>query len=166
MPFFTVHYRFSQRFPFSAREVYDWSTDFQADDIARMGKEGIRSVERLDETTIILTDKIKEATRSITKVRLVKLYPEMMMWTNTRISEEGRHSQFIYQMVPEGKGSRLEFTGAQVDEAPRRPTSAKLSAIARGYEETDSLTWVRLAKSLEEEFSQRRSPGASGNRAH
>ena len=164
MTFFTIHYRFSQRFPFSAKEVYDWSTDFRADDITRMQKKGERTVEKLDDTTIILTDTTKEASGPVTKVRMVKLYPEIMMWTNTRISEVGRHSQFIYQVVPEGKGSRLDFTGAQVDEGPKRPTKPQVLAIAREYAKADSLTWGYLAKALEDDLGPRRSPGTSRSR--
>lgn len=168
MVLFTVHYRFSQRFPFPARQVYDWSTDFREDDVARMHKKGRREVEKLDDSTLILTDETFENGRKVRKVRLVRLYPEQMMWTNTRLSEEGKHSQFIYQVVPEGrKASRLDFIGAQVDEAPnRRPTSKEIGELSKAYAKADALSWVYLSEALEQDLAgPRGTRGTSGSRA-
>lgn len=166
MPRYTVHYRFSQRFPFPGRDAYVWSTDFRGDDIPLTGRRGTREVERLDESTLILTDTLKEGGKSETKVRLVRLYPDILTWTNTRLSETGKHSQFLYQIVPEGvKASRLEFTGAQIDEAARLPTKSELAAIGKSYAETDALIWVRLAEAMESDLGPRRPRGTSRNRA-
>ena len=166
MPRYTVHYRFSQRFPFPAGDAYAWSTDFHADDVTLMGEEGTRKVDRIDDSTFILADTQKRAERPETKVRLVRLYPELLMWTNTRISEAGKHSQFIYQIAPEGvKGSRLEFTGAQLDEAARQPSKAELAAAAKRYAETDALAWMHLAEAMKKDLAPTRSRGTSRKRA-
>ena len=166
MPRYTVHYRFSQRFPFPAGDAYAWCTDFQVGDVALMGEQGTRRVERIDDSAFILADTQKRGERSETKVRLVRLYPELLMWTNTRISEAGKHSQFIYQIVPEGaKGSRLEFTGAQLDEAARQPSKAELAAAAKRYAENDALVWTHLAEAMGKDLAPMRSRGASRDRA-
>ena len=165
MPRFTVHYSFSQKFPFPAGEVYAWSTDYRPEDIDLSGREGKREIERIDDSTLILTDTVKQAGVSRTKVRLIRLFPDILTWTNTRLSEEGRHSQFIYKIVPDGPGSsRLDFSGAQLDESPKAPSSSQLSALARRYSEADERIWVNLAAALEKDLGPRRSRGTSGSR--
>jgi hypothetical protein len=163
---YTVHYTFNQSFPFPAREVYEWSTDFREDDWPRTGGQGTRKVEKLDDTTIILTDTRDEGGKPVTKVRLVRLFPAMNMWTNTRISKLGKHSQFIYQIVPDGpSASHLVFSGAQIESARTRPSTSKVAASAKKYTELDSLIWVNLAAAMEKDLGPRRSRGTSGNRA-
>jgi hypothetical protein len=163
---YTVYYFFSQHFDFPARDVYEWSTDFRTDDLARMGEEGSRKVEKLDEATLVLTDTVVTDGKKVTKKRLVRLFPDTHFWTNTRLSRVGRHSQFIYQVVAEGEdASRLEFTGALVKDAPRKPSSAQMAALSKKYADEDSAAWVNLAAAMKKELAPRRSRGASGNRA-
>lgn len=162
---YTIHYKFVQQFPFPARDVYDWSTDYREDDIPLTGNKGVRQVEKLDDATFILTDTVDYGNGPTTKVRLVRLFPEQLLWTNTRISEVGKHSQFVYRMVPEGRrASRLEFYGAQVEEATKKPTTARLAALAKELADTDALIWVNLARAIEKDLAPTRSRGTSRNR--
>jgi len=74
----------------------------------------VRKVRRINEDTFIPTDIEFEGKNKLAKRKLVRLYPEILSWTNTRISAEGRHSRFLYQIVAERGGLRLDFTGSQV----------------------------------------------------
>jgi hypothetical protein len=99
-------------------------------------------------------------------VRLVRVFPDILTWTNTRLSDAGKHSQFIYQIVPDGvNASRLEFTGAQVENAGTRPSEPELVAVAEEYAKTDALIWVHLAAAMKKDLAPRHSPGTSRNRA-
>ncbi len=153
MHYYTVHYRFSQSFPFPVKDAYDWATDYDTDDIGLMGMDGKREIERLDGDTLILNDTFFSKGRTTKKRRLVRLFPELMMLTNTRLTGAIKHSQFIYQFVAEGDSrSRLDFTGAQVNRSSTRPTAKKVAAQAAEYAKVDSALWVNLAKAMQEDL--------------
>jgi len=145
----SINFRFSQRFPFPVRRVYDWATDFQPDDIARMGMTGRRRVERLSEDTVLLTETLRTADGSrVVKKKLVRLYPERLRWTNTHTAGPNRHSQFLYELVPEGKDAcRLEFTGRQLVHG--RPLDPRARAeLTRAVRTENAATWKTLAREL------------------
>jgi hypothetical protein len=78
------------------------------------------------------------------------------MWTNTRISDPGKYSQFIYQIVPEGKNaSRLDYNGAQIEEREKVPLSSEIAAMSEKIAEEDSQAWVNLAAAMEKDMSRR-----------
>ena len=157
MVHYTVHYKFSQRFPFSAEDAYGWSVDYDSDDFSLMGLDGRREIERIDQDTLILDDTIFANGRTAKKRRLIRLFPELLTLTNTRLSSPNKHSQFIYQFVAEGEGgSHLDFTGAQVNKSERRPTPAKIAALASEYTRVDSSLWVSLAAAMEKDLAGRR----------
>ncbi|MDA4137234.1 MAG: hypothetical protein OK449_09610 [Thaumarchaeota archaeon] len=167
MPTYTVHFGFSQRFPFSAAEAYEWCTDYDAGDIALEGLKGTRRIEWTDDDTVILTDTIDTDGRKVTKVKVVRLYPKLLFWTNTRISGPGMYSQFIYQIVPEGKNtSRLDYNGAQVEEAEKTPTASQIAGRSKQLTEEDSRAWVNLAAAMKKDLARPTSRGAPGSRAH
>src|SRR5271169_5857451 len=153
---YAVSYSFIQRFPFPAKDVYDWCVDYRSDDYGRMGEEGTRKVRRVDEDTLMLDDTVVTDGKAKSKSRLIKLYPDLLTWTNTRVSAAGRHSQFLYRIVPEGsKRSRLEFTGSQVNEAKRKPSPSRIAALSAEEAKTDSRAWVLLANELKSDLSGR-----------
>lgn len=155
MASYTVHYKFSQRFNFPAQEVYRWCTDFQAGDIALMNEKGKRRVRRINEDTLVLTDTLIGEWGEVTKRRLVRLYPELLFWTNTRLSADGRHSQFLYQIVPEGEErSRLDFTGSQVYYGGEKPTADRIALMAEELSKEDSRAWKALAMAMEKDLSR------------
>jgi hypothetical protein len=157
MTSFSVHYKFSQHFDFPAQEAYRWCTDYQPGDIELMGGKGRRQIQRINEDTLILTDTIYHEGEKVIKKRLVRLYPERLFWTNTRLSTDGMHSQFLYEIVPLGKGSsRLDFTGSQVFYSSKRPTPEEISSIAQTLVDEDSLGWKSLAKVMEKDLGRKR----------
>lgn len=149
MPLVSIPFRFCQRFPFPARAVYDWATDYRPGDIELFGQSGRRKVQWLDERTLLLTDTFLDAAGGrIVKRKLVHLYPERLAWTNTHTKGPSLHSQFLYELFAEGESaSRLEFTGRQVvrmDEADPR----QVRELSRQLRREDGAIWKRLARAL------------------
>lgn len=153
MPLATIRFRFSQRFPFPARAVYDWCVDFQPDDVARLGRRGRRRIERLNDDTFLLTDTfLTDDGGRVVKQRLVCLYPERLSWNNTHTKGPSRHSQFLYEIVPEGDDAcRLDFTGRQLVEMDAIDARRK-AELARSIRREDSATWKLLARALAKEL--------------
>ena len=149
---YSVHFKFSQHFDFPPEEAYKWCTDYEPGDIRLQGKDGVRKVQWINEDTVILTDTSFTGTRKVARRKLIRLYPERLSWTNTRISPEGRHSQFLYEIVAEKGGSRLDFTGSQVV-LGKRPSSAKLAALAAKEVKEDSASWRNLARAMAKDLS-------------
>ena len=160
---YSVRYRFSQPFDFPAAAAYRWCTDYQPDDLARMGEKGTRKIERINEDTLILTDTVtgEEKEGPVTKERLVRLNPERLAWTNTHLAGPNKHSQFWYQLVDQEKGgrgkkrSRLEFTGLQVYHGGARPSPAKLAEMADQLVAEDSGAWKLLAEEMRKDLGKR-----------
>jgi hypothetical protein len=155
MPSYTVHFGFSQRFPFPAAEAYEWCTDYDPGDIALEGMKGVRRAEWTDDDTVILTDTVDSDGRKTTKAKVVRLYPELLMWTNTRISDPGKYSQFIYQIISEGENaSRLDYNGAQIEEAEKIPSSSEIATMSKKLTEEDSQAWVNLAAAMKKDLTR------------
>ncbi|MDG6926353.1 MAG: hypothetical protein JRN09_07340 [Nitrososphaerota archaeon] len=156
MPSYTVHFGFSQRFPFPAAQAYEWCTEYDAGDIALEGMRGTRQVDWTDDATVILTDVVGLGSIKTKKVKVVRLYPKLLMWTSTRVSEPGKYSQFIYQIVAEGKNSsRLDYHGAQVEEAEKVPSQRYIAARAKELTREDSQVWFNLAAAMKKDLSRR-----------
>jgi hypothetical protein len=157
MDTYSVHFSFSQHFDFPAEEVFDWCTDYAPVDLELMGESGRRKVKRLNEDTFILTDeygtKDKKVLRTRLSTKVVRAYRERLSWTNTRISSDGAYSQFLYQLVPEDGGSRLEYTGSQIFPG-KNPGPKKLAAIAKRLSAEDSRSWRNLARAMAVDLSK------------
>jgi hypothetical protein len=149
---YSIHFRFSQHFDFPPEEAYKWCTDYDSGDIRLQGDDGIRKVQWVNEDTVVLTDISFTGARKVARRKLIRLYPEKYSWTNTRLSAEGRFSQFLYQIVPEAEGSRLEFTGSQVI-LGKKPPPLKLLALARKEVKKDEQSWRNLAKAMANDLS-------------
>jgi len=149
MPKISVFYKFSQRFDYPADAVYEWATDYRPRDIELTGKRGTRRITRVCNDTLILTDTIfAEGGGRVSKKRLVKLYPERLAWTNTHLTGPNRHSQFLYEVLPEGKRkSRLDFTGGQIEKVAK-VTAKQARTLARKIAKEDAKTWKNLARAL------------------
>src|SRR5256712_10986925 len=151
MKSYSLNIRISQHFDFPAEDAYRWCTDYDSGDIGLAGERGSRAVRRINDDTLVLTDTYFTNKGKVARKKLVRLYPENYSWTNTRISAEGRFSQFLYQIIPEADGSRLEFTGSQVIPG-KKPSALKLAALARKYIKEDSQSWRNLARAMEEDL--------------
>ena len=150
-----IYYHFQQRFRVSARKAYEWCTDFAPKDHALMGDEDAsRKIEHFTERTVILTDHFNiTAKNRIEKQKLVKLYPETLFWTATHLSGPAKHSQFIYQITPEGEdASRLDFTGIFLDYVHENASDADAAKLAEKECKADAAAWVLLAKAMEQDL--------------
>lgn len=155
MKSFSVHYRFSQHFDFPARKAYDWCTNYDPGDIELGGGKGRRKIQWLNESALILTDTYFAGRRNIVKRRLIKLYPGILWWTNTRVSADGKYSQFLYQITPEPGGSRLLFIGNQIFAGSA--SASRRAALARQLAKEDSAFWKVLAKAMAKDLGGKRS---------
>lgn len=151
MPWYSVRYEFSQLLDLPAEEAYRWCTNYQEDDPGLMGMEGKRSVNRLTDDTVFLTDSIVKGGKTVVKKKLIRLDPATRSWTNTYIAGPSKFSQFLYRIVPEGnRRSRLHFTGFQVFTG-KQPAPRGLERVATRLTEEDSATWRLLAGELRKE---------------
>jgi hypothetical protein len=155
MDSYSVRYRFAQPFDFSAETAYGWCTDYRPDDLTRMGRKGTRKIDRINEDALILTDTIVDPGRRVRASRLVRLNPDRLSWTSTHLTGAHKFSQFWSQILPEGEaGSRLEFTGLQVNYG-KRPSPARIASMARELADADSSEWALLAKAMKEDLASR-----------
>ncbi len=163
MDTYSVHFRFRQHFEFPPEAAFAWCTDYSPGDIELMGNEGSRKIRRVNDDTFILTDEFKPADEKVIRNsrsrKVVRIYPELLSWTNTRVSSDGRYTQFLYQIVSEDGGSRLEYTGSQIFPG-RKPGPKKLASIAKRLTDEDSASWRSLARAMEKDLGGRPSTRA------
>lgn len=154
MESYSLRYRFSQPFNVPAKTAYGWCTDFQPDDLARMGMVGTRKIQRINDDTLILTDVIKGERER--KQRLVRLNPDLMSWTGTHLNGSNKLSQFWYQIVSDGaRSSHLEFTGLRVNYG-KPPSPAKIAEMAHDLAVEDSGDWQLLATEMHNDLKPSR----------
>ena len=151
MPY-SVKYRFVQRFNVPAEQAYKWCTDYDPRDIELMGDRGRRAIGKISESTLILDDTfVLGKSRTAKRRRLVQLYPETMSWVSTHLIGPNKHSQFIYQIVPEGRrASHLEFRGHQVEYGKK-----KIPGLANRLKTADSAEWKKLAREMENDLASK-----------
>lgn len=154
MKSYSVNFKFSQRFDFPVEAAYKWCTDYQESDIGLMGGEGERNVKWVNEDTVILSDVFRSGGQTSTGKKLIRLYPERFTWVNTRISRDGKHSQFLYEIKPDREGSRLYFRGAQVLGGEKVPSRAKIEAMAKDIAKENSCIWRNLAKAMAKDLDR------------
>ena len=153
---YSVKYHFNQILDIPAKEAFDWCTDYQPNDLLLMKLKGNRRIRKVTNDTLILTETMPERNRKVTKTKLVRLNKAQLSWTNTHITGPYRHSQFLYQLVPDGrKRSRLYFTGLMVHYSKRRLSRGQLQKIARTVRDGDSTTWHHLATAIQKETASR-----------
>ncbi len=116
-----------------------------------MNESGTRKVRQLAANTFILTDVSHSERGTVSKTRLVKLYPSQMAWTSTTVAGVQKYSQFSYKITPDGKfRSHLNFTGLQLD--PKRLPEKEILILKRKTRDRVSSGWKHLARALEEEL--------------
>lgn len=153
MPLQRTPYRFSVQLPASRERAFRWATDYRPTDLNLMGEHGRRKVERLAENVLRLTDAYETPRGRVSKVKLVHLLPDRLAWTNTHLSGPARFSQFLYELRPRGRnGSRLHFTGLQVEHVARPATARAVARRAKDLAREDSRAWRRLATAMAREL--------------
>ena len=151
-----MRYSFSQRFVVPARQAFKWCTDYQPGDFTLMGVKGSRRIRRINEDTVLLTEVTRSGGKRIVKTKLVRINAADMSWTNTHVAGPHRYSQFIYEIIPEARASRLQFRGLLLfySGTPIRPS--RLKQIGLDEKREDSRVWRNLAKAMIKEFGTRR----------
>ena len=149
----SLRYGFRQKLRVPARAAYAWATDFRNDDGRLFSQTMRRSVRRIAEDAIVMTDLTYPEGRPRRIRRLVRMDPQRMSWTNTHLNGPFRHSQFWYRIVPEGpRACRLEFDGLMLEDVPKAMSSSEIARRARENQVHDSTEWRRcLAPALESE---------------
>ena len=149
----SLRYQFRQKLRVPARAAYAWCTDFRNDDGRLFSQTTRRTVRRIAENAIVMTDLTYPEGRPRRIRRLVRMDPEQMAWTNTHLNGPFRHSQYWYRIVPEGPRScRLEFEGLRLEDVLRAMSRSEIARRARQNQVHDATEWRRrLAPALEAE---------------
>jgi hypothetical protein len=151
-----IRYQFSQRFRVSAKEAYEWCTDYTPEDHALMQEDAERQMTRISNGSIILTEVFHTGSGDVEKQKLVQLYPHRLMWVSTHLSGPNKHSQFLYEIIPEsGSASRLEFTALHLEQG-KELGAAEVKALAAKLKKADSSIWKLLAVAMEKEIGKQR----------
>ena len=158
MPILSLAYRFRQPLRAPAREAYAWCTDFGPDDGRLFSERTERSVRRLGDGALVMTDTTYPRGRPRRIHRLVRLHPSEMAWTNTHLDGPYRHSQYWYRIVSDGPGRcHLEFVGLRLEASRRRLSATETARRAEERRRSDSGEWRRrLAPALERDLARRR----------
>jgi hypothetical protein len=144
-----VRYHFTQLFSVSAQEAFDWCTDFGSQDHMLMGdKTAKRKITHSADAIIILKDSFQSLAGTIEKQKLVLLYSDQYTWTSTHLTGPNKHSQFLYQITPQGKdASVLTFTALHLEYDEK--ADAKL--LAERLCKEDAYAWKLLAAAMAED---------------
>lgn len=147
----SVKYRFSQPFAVPARTAYEWCTDFGPGDGALFSQKTRRSVRRLADDALIMTDVTFPPGGPRRIRRLVRLDPARLAWTNTHLDGPFRHSQHWYRIVADGPSrSHLEFVGLRLERSSRSLTRSETLRRSEANRRSDSGEWRHcLAPALE-----------------
>jgi hypothetical protein len=150
----SIHYHFIQRLNVPAARAYEWCTDYDPQDHVLMRANAKREILRVSENVILLTDTFYNENGSVTKQKLVCLYPNRLFWTSTHLTGPNKYSQFLYEIVQESKSwCRLEFTGLQIEYNAEESLSMKeAEALAEKLRKEDAATWRLLAAAMEREY--------------
>ena len=153
----SIHYNFSQRFNVPARKAYEWCTDYTPEDQALMQEESAkREIQHITKDILILTDKYFSEKETVTKQKLVCLYPRQLSWTSTHLTGPNKHSQFLYQITPENKTRcHLRFTALFLNyNLKDHLDKKKTEQLARELKKLDSENWKLLATKMEKELKK------------
>jgi hypothetical protein len=149
-----VRYHFRQRFGIAAHEAYLWCTNFDVKDHALMGDvKASRQVQRIAESTLLLTDTFFTSTGSIQKLKVVELYPDDLRWNSTHLTGPYQYSQFLYEISADGENaSFLDFTGLHLDYENVKLGRLQIIKLAEKLCSEDANAWKLLAKAMEKDL--------------
>ncbi len=149
----TVRYHFRQSIPVPAKEAFDWCTDYNPQDLLLIGySNSTRVVTWVSEGSVILTDTFHTETGIVEKQKLVHLYPDRLFWDNTHLAGPNKHSQFLYQISPDGKGgSYLDFTALHLEYESKEDAKTLAERLCHA----DAAMWRLLAKAMTDELTKK-----------
>jgi hypothetical protein len=151
----SINYHFTQRFSQPAHKAYKWCTGFTPQDQALMGeKNATRKVQKIAENTVILKDEFHAESGTVTKHKLVCLYPKRLMWTSTHLTGPAKHSQFIYEITATSKKtSILSFTALHIAYHIKENTEkTEAKVLSEKLRKEDSNVWKDLAAQMKKEL--------------
>ena len=154
---YSVRYGFTQRFEVLAQKAYQWCTTYDPTDHVLMGdKDGKRSINRVADSTIILTDTFPDGKGgAVTKKKLVELYPETLSYNATHLTGPLKYSQFSYVITADGaEASHLDFRGLYLDYEDKNLDEAAITRIANQLCKDDAAAWKLLAKAMAKDFGK------------
>ncbi len=147
----SLRYRFRQSLRAPAREAYAWCTDFGPADGTLFSQRTERSVRRIAEDALVLTDTTYPGGRRRRIRRLVRLDPGAMAWTNTHLDGPFRHAQYWHRNGPDGPSrGHLAFEGLRLETTPRPLSQPEAARRAKENQRHDADEWRRrFAPALE-----------------
>jgi len=150
VPVVSLRYRFRQALRAPASAAYAWCTDFGPDDGTLFSETTRRTVRRLSEDAIVMTDTTYPGGRPRRIRRLVRLHPGERAWTSTHLDGPFEGSQYWYHVYADGpRSSYLEFVGLRLESRPRALSRAEVARRADECRRSDSTEWRRrLAPAL------------------
>ncbi|MGA8663908.1 MAG: hypothetical protein WB809_02410 [Thermoplasmata archaeon] len=153
MTVISLRYHFRQPFRVPAPVAYTWCTDFGPDDGALFSERTQRSVRRVSEDALVMTDATYPAGRPVRIRRLVRLFPEERAWTNTHLDGPYEGSQYWYRIVSDrSRRSHLEFHGLRLERHSGTLSASATALRADRCRRNDAGEWRRrLAPALERE---------------
>jgi hypothetical protein len=157
LPVVSVRYTFTQALPFPARDAFTWAVDYRPGDFALMGVEGRRRISKISDDAFLLNENLRRGD-GVKRTKLVRIDPERMTYSSTHLSGPAKHSQFIYEILPDGKErSMLRFTGLLLYRSEKELSRKEVASIAAEERKFDSQIWKRLAKEMERDLRGTRS---------
>jgi hypothetical protein len=149
-----VRYTFTKRFSVSAKKAFQWCTSFDPSDHLLMGNPNAqRQIFPLVDGALILKDIYSSSEGTVEKQKLVVLYPDQLTWTSTHLTGPNKHSQFLYQITPQGKtNSVLTFTAMHLENDEKADAKALAERLCR----EDAGVWAFLAGAMEKGLGQKR----------
>ena len=154
MALVSLRYQFRQPFHVPASAAFAWCTDFGPADGPLFSARTVRSIRRLGEDALVMTDTTYPEGRPRKIRRLVRINPSEMAWTNTHLDGPFRHSQYWYRIVSDGpRSSHLEFRGLRLVTTNRRLSASETARRAKEQKVHDAGEWRRrLAPALERDL--------------
>ena len=151
----SVSFRFRQDFRVPAKAAYEWCTDYQSSDSRLFEQKWRREVHHLSDDAIMLTETTWPKGRRRIIRRLVRLNPRDLSWTNTHVSGPFRHSQYWYQIVPDGpRRSHLVFTGMRLVRTSKPLSRSEKAQLVNEERQGDLKLWRdRIAPIMERELA-------------
>ena len=155
MPLTSVLYKFQLHLNATPAEALAWATDYRPDDIKLLGRKGSRKVDRIDGDTMILTDTaIADDGTKVRGKKLIKIYRDRMMWTNTSLDGPMRHAQVLYEITADGaKGARLTFTGHRVHDGTPM-TAREKRALSAQFAKKGAAHWKQIAQVMTKDLKK------------
>jgi hypothetical protein len=150
----TINYQFNQSFTVPPKKAYAWCTDYQPQDNQLIGETNAkREITKLTDTTLILKETFATDSGNIVKEKLVQLYPNQLRWVSTHISGPYTHSQFIYEIKPNGKGSLLRFTANHVEH--KQLTKKDAQRLTEDLCKGDAHIWTLFAAAMTQDSNDK-----------